>query len=118
LNENELLNTALLVSINAEKYYAEIREYGITYKDLQNLKVKIDDFKSTMNYFKESECFTDSENDKSINILMLEADKLLDDMDAFVESMGRDHLDFYKEYISKREMSLKGKKVFRQKHTV
>ncbi|MDP4175433.1 MAG: hypothetical protein Q8933_15775 [Bacteroidota bacterium] len=118
LNENELLNTALLVSINAEKYYAEIREYGITHKDLQNLKVKIDDFKSTMNYFNESECFTDSENDRSINVLMLEADKLLNDMDTFVESMGHDHTDFYKEYISKREMCIKSKKIFRQKHTV
>ncbi|MGE5411657.1 MAG: hypothetical protein ACM3MI_11920 [Clostridiales bacterium] len=118
MNENELLNTALLVNINAEKYYAEIREFGITHKDLQNLKVKIDNFKSTMNYFYESECFTDSENDRSINVLMLEADKLLNDMDTFVESMGHDHSDFYKEYVSKREMSSKGKKVLRQKHTV
>lgn len=116
-NSNELLNIAVSIYIASEKNLTRLKEFSIFNKNLQYLRMKIGDFNCTLGYHLESDCFS-SFDGCSLEGLFLQADKILDNMDNYVDNLSKCYSGFYNEYVSVRNIYQTGRRKSYFKYSV
>lgn len=101
MDERILLEKSMNIYRFASRYCGELKDYGISKNSLQFLKIKTEEFKSAL-IENRAKYYYLNPSIMKLDDLFMQADKILKNIDGFVEVLGQSYSDFSRDYTTIR----------------